>query len=361
MSDGGGAQGSRSPISLDQLIALNDEIVALSRTELPLERGLLDIGSDLPGRLRSISTALGERMSRGESLSEALESSGAGVPRVYRAVVEAGIRSGRLSIALEGLATYARGFSEARNNIGLAMWYPLLVLCVAYVFMLGFVLVLVPRFVAAFDSMGLPVHRVLLGLEFLGRYVWYWSPIFPLMLICGLVLWVGSSRAVGFGSRPVYGFLRLFPWLGRMLAGYEASSFADLMAVLIEHNLPYPEALRLAGEASCDSALAESSRRLAEAISRGQTPADALKGRDSFPPMLRWLLSDGANQGKMVESLRVMAARYRGQAQRESEKIRLFLPVVLLFVIGVSATVLYALTLFLPLASLWKSLALDWP
>ena len=361
MSETGAGLPGRQGITIDQLIALNDEIAALSRSGMPLERGLLDIGSDLPGRLRTLSTTLGERMSRGESLSEALESSGAGVPRVYRAVVEAGVRSGRLSVALEGLATYARGFSEARRNIGLALWYPLLVLCAAYSFMIGFMLFLVPRFVGAFESLGLPIHGVLKGLAFLGTNVWYWAWIFPLLLILGTFSWFGSSRAVGFGSSRARGLLRWFPWLGRMLTGYEASSFADLMAILIEHKLPYPEALRLAGEASCDPSLAESSRKLADAISKGQSPSEALQGKSAFPPLLRWVLAGSTKQGDFVQSLRVMSARYRGQAQRESEKIRLFLPMILLLGLGTSVTFLYCLALFLPLASLWKSLALDWP
>src|SRR6186713_2858010 len=95
-------------VTLDDLIALNDEIVALTRAGVPLERGLLGLGMDVRGRLGRIARTLSERMSRGESLSEALASSGEGIPRVYRAVVEAGVRSGRLPVALEGLAAYAR-------------------------------------------------------------------------------------------------------------------------------------------------------------------------------------------------------------------------------------------------------------
>lgn len=361
MADTVGGGPLRGSITLEQLIALNDEIAALSRAGMPLERGLLDIGSDLPGRLGAISGAIGKRMSQGESLTEALASSGSGVPRVYRAVVEAGIRSGRLSVALEGLATYARGFAEARRNIGLALWYPLLVLSVAYVFLIGFLLVVIPRFIGTFVSLGLPVNGFMRGLHFLGEYVWYWAPILPLFLGLCLILWLGSSRAVGFGTRRVFGILRYFPWLGRMLAGYEASSFADLTALLIDHQLPYPDALRLAGDASCDPALAESSRKLADAIASGRSVSEALAGKSAFPPLLRWVLAGSASQANVPQSLRIMAARYRGQAQREAEKIRLFLPMILLLGIGVSATLLYALTLFVPLATLWRSLALDWP
>ena len=79
------------------------------------------------------------------------------VPPLYRAVVEAGARSGRLTVALEGLAEYVRGYSEARTAIGLALWYPLLVLALAYGLFVGLVSLAVPRYVGAFESLGVAV------------------------------------------------------------------------------------------------------------------------------------------------------------------------------------------------------------
>ena len=96
-------------------------------------------GRDLRGRLGRIATALSQRLDRGESLPEALEGEEQSIPPLYRAVVEAGARSGRLPIALEGLAKYVRGYSEARAAIGLALWYPLLVLTLAYALFVGLV------------------------------------------------------------------------------------------------------------------------------------------------------------------------------------------------------------------------------
>ena len=54
-------------------------------------------------------------------------------------------RSGQLPIALEGLARFVRGYSEARTAIGLALWYPLVVLTLAYALFVGLVISIVPR------------------------------------------------------------------------------------------------------------------------------------------------------------------------------------------------------------------------
>src|SRR5262245_19309662 len=105
-------------LTLDQLIALNDEIAALARSGMPLERGLIEVGRDVSGRMGRVASAIGTRMSQGESLAGALESERENIPRLYRAVVDAGIKAGRLPVALEGLAGYARSYAESRRMIG---------------------------------------------------------------------------------------------------------------------------------------------------------------------------------------------------------------------------------------------------
>ncbi len=186
----------RGLVTVDQLIALNDEMVALTRAGVPLERGLLDLGADVRGRLSQLATALGERMSRGESLSEAMAAAGQGIPRVYRAVVEAGVRSGKLSVALEALATYARGYVEARRSVGMAMWYPLMVFLLAYSLFVSIVTLIMPRFIAAFNQLGVRLHVSMLWLATVGDYAWYWAPLVPIGLLFFFVSWLASRRAI---------------------------------------------------------------------------------------------------------------------------------------------------------------------
>ena len=84
--------GPKAPgsITIEQLLALNEEIRALVRAGVPLERGLSVAARELRGKLGKITRALGDRLARGESLSQALEGEKQSLPPLYRAVVEAG-------------------------------------------------------------------------------------------------------------------------------------------------------------------------------------------------------------------------------------------------------------------------------
>lgn len=358
MAEGARGVGGAGRISIDELAALNDEIGALVRAGVPLDRGLLGAGGELPGGLRQITSALGQRLSRGESLPEALEAEKRAIPPLYRAVVEAGARSGRLSVALEGLARYVRGYSEARAAIGVALWYPILVLSLAYGLFLGLVVEIVPRFIGAFESLGLEVIRPLRWLERCGELAAYWWPVGPVLLVLLGVAWWRSGVAATFQTSS-WSLLRIFPWMRSMLQDYEAAGYADLLALLLEHHVAYPQAVKLAAEATGNSAMIQGARQLAAAVERGEAPGTAVRDlpAGAFRPLLRWTLAATAEQGSLVEALRNLAPMYRKRGAFQAEKLQLFLPTALMLAIGGSATLLYALTLFLPLAGMLRGLS----
>jgi type II secretory pathway component PulF len=352
----GGAPGA-GRLSLDDLIALNDEIAALARAGLPLERGLLTVGGDLSGRRRGVMVALGERMTAGASLPEALEAERGQFPTVYRAVVEAGLRAGRLPAALESLATFARGYDEARRAIGLALWYPLLVLLAAYGLLVAMLTMVMPRFLAAFETLRLPIPTALRLLERAGETAPWWGPVLPILVVAGFAWWAATGGARAMGANRGRSPLRWFPWMGSMLSQFEAANFAELLAMLIEHGVPLPEAAELAAEASGDASLARCGRELAASSARGDPPREALAAPPALPPLLRWLLTTGQRQAELASALRQVAATYRKRAAHQAEKIRVLLPTVLLLAIGASAALAYALTLFVPFASALRGLA----
>ena len=180
------------------------------RAGLPLGRGLLDAGNDVRGRLGRIAGILGRRVNRGEGLVEALEAERGSIPTLYRAVVEAGARAGRLPAALEGMANYMLGVADARRTIGLAMWYPGLVLTLAYVLFLGLVGLVVPRFIDAYVSLGLTVPRPLVWLGDLGAAEVYWWPVGPVLIALLLFAWFRSGTTAGL-ARGVVGRLEAVP------------------------------------------------------------------------------------------------------------------------------------------------------
>ncbi len=356
------AQGELGParagsITISELLALNDEIAALVRAGVPLERGLWVAARDLRGRLKRIAGALARRLSRGESLPDALAGEGRSIPPLYRAVVEAGARSGRLAVALEGLAQYVRGYSEARSAVGLALWYPMLVITLAYGLFVGLVWEVVPRFLRTFETLGVNAAAPLHALAWIGQSASFWWPAGPVFLGILAIAWIYSGTAARFHGRS-WSWLRIFPWMKSLLANYETAGFSDLLALLLEHNVAYPEALVLAAEATGNRRMTAAANELAASIVGGEHPSKVVGTVDqrAFLPMLRWVLATGQEQGSLVSALRTLADLYRKRAQFQAQKLSVFLPTILMVAIGASATYLYALALFMPLVNLLQGI-----
>jgi type II secretory pathway component PulF len=346
-------------VTLDQFIALNDELAALVRAGVPLERGLIEAGRDLRGRLGSVTAGLGHRMGDGMPLPEAIAAGGGGMPDVYGAVVEAGVRSGRLSQALEGMAAIARGYAEARRAVGMALLYPMIVLCLAYGLAVFFVVQIAPRFLAAFQALGLAPMKALEVMARVGDATIYWGPIPPLLLFLLAARWGWSGRSVVLDTGAFGPTLNKLPLVGSMIASFRAANFTGLLSLLIEHQVPLDEAVRLAGDASGDRDLRASAGRFAETIRRGggveESPAG---GSGSFPPLLTWMLTAGHRQGDLAQALGHLAQDYRSKARSRAELLRLALPSLCMLAIGVGAVMAYALLLFVPLMQLWDEMAI---
>ena len=171
-------------MTLDDLIALNEEIAALVRAGVPLETGLAELGDDLPGRLGKFAALLAQRTARGESLAQAITDDAGQLPPAYRAVVEAGVRAGRLPAALEAVAASARRLAETHRLVAMAAIYPVIVILVAWCGLLFFTVMLAPRFAAMFLRFRRAGTTVLRRAGRAGRYAWYWGPIVPVLMVC---------------------------------------------------------------------------------------------------------------------------------------------------------------------------------
>ena len=342
-------------MTIDELIALNDEIAALVRAGVPLEQGLADLGEDLPGRLGQFTTALAERTARGESLDQALADDATPLPPVYRAVVRAGVRAGRLPAALEAVATAARRLAETHRATVVAALYPLLVILAAWCGLVFFACVLAPRLAALFASLEVPGGRLFATMAWAGRWGSYWGPIVPIILLLLVVAgWWASRRAGALESHATGWLIVRASWMGRMLRCSRTATFLEVLALLVENRIPLPEAVILAAEASGDRATIRWARQLADALQSGQTSVTG--GGATFPPLVNWLLLSANREGALLPALRHAAATYHRRAQHQSDLLRLFFPIVLTVVAGGCVTALYAVALFAPYAAMLRGL-----
>jgi type II secretory pathway component PulF len=186
----------------------------------------------------------------------------------------------------------------------------------------------------------------------------FWGPILPCLVVAGVFLWWSLGRARGLDAVSSLGWV---PWLGPVLRDARAANFASWLSLLLEHGVPLPEGLELAGRAAGDRNLESAARAWATATRRGEPLGSAggggkLKGCDDRP-MLRWLLSGAITGNRLAPALAQAARTYRARAMRMAEALAATLPSLLLLLIGGMTALLYTLVLVVPWTNLLRALS----
>lgn len=302
------------------------------------------MSKDLTGRLRHLGDDLSQRLSAGQSLEDAIGELGDGFPPMYRAVVTAGIRSGRLTSALEDIAATARRVQKMRISYLTASVYPAILLILAGIFgmtvgmeqlrMMREVCVssfvpetsLIVRSIDLFSALK-PIFMALI-------------PLGGLMLFCITLLQVWPSFLF-LGD----GFVTwLLPGARNAARNCQWAMVFDLMSLLIRHRCPLPEAVRLATQATCSRRLTTGGRLWADRIELG----DLKSAPPELNPLSRWLLASQLEPDALADSLALAGERYYAKARRQSLWIQNQLPIYATLMIGGFVVVLYAMMLFLP-------------
>jgi len=331
--------------SSEQLQLLHQEMAALVRAGMPLDRGLRALAADLPGNLGRLANQIAEHLERGESIEQALGSTGSSQQRVYAAVFAAGIRSGNLARSLESVVAAARAGQQLRRSLWADLLYPLMLLVLGYgllEFSLRKLLPVQARMGEAFGESNTWLH------PFLPAFAWMLENPHILYLLIGAAIvglvWLisrGTSldRKSGIGVGP----------FARFRANQAWSRYCDLLAMMIEHSVPLPEALALAGEASGWKKLASASVRASERLRRGES----VEAEPPIPGTVLWLASTQAPTSAAM--LRREAEHHRMRAEIQARWLARWLPLGLTLLIGVTLVALLALVNLGPFINLlWR-------
>jgi general secretion pathway protein F len=326
-------------VTLEDFVALNHEIAALARAGVPLGPGLSAFGRDLPGRLGKIAAEVGQRLEQGEPLDRIVAEND-NFPPAYRAVVQAGLRVGRLPAALEGISQSARRTAQLRWTISMAIIYPLCVMCVGYclfVFTLSHISPVMAQMLADHGVADTLVQPIL---TWLGKYVLVWGFALPVLVLAWLAwLWWRAGRvAAGVELHPFLSLGAVSTMLKMRSAG-RLAALCDSLALLTEYGVPLPEAVPLSARTTGARKLIKAAEELAEQMTLGERTSPPR----NFPPLLAWMLTSGQLHQDLPLALRRAAEVYRDEANRHAQWLRLYVPLILTLFFGGGTVAIYAI------------------
>jgi general secretion pathway protein F len=331
-----------------EVTLLTRELATLLKAGLPLDRSLALIleMAEHPG-LRKFIERLLQAVRSGLSLAQALESERPRLPTIYVGMVSAGEAGGALPAVLSRLADALEQAEALKETVRSALAYPALVLLVAIGSLAVLLTVVLPEFRPLFESSGAELPASTAALIALGEFLsGYWWAILLLMLLLGLAVSAHNRTPEGRMRRDR--LLLEAPLLGDVVQKTEVARFCRTLGTLCGNGVPILDALRIAGDAVANHAIAESIRTLGQELRRGERMAPHLARSGVFPRMAVQLVQVGEESGELSPMLLRISQIYDEEVKRSLQRlISMLVPAITiglgLMVAGIVATMLSAI------------------
>ena len=340
----GGLRLARTGISASSLNLLTRQWATLLAAGLTIEKALTALIEQTEHeRARNVLAGVRAEVLSGHSLHVALGRYDDVFPPIYRAVVDAGEKSGQLPALLTRLADYLETSQISRQKILQALLYPLIITLVAGAVSAGLVGYVVPQIVGVFKNskQALPfLTQALLFTSEVVRVAGWW--ILAAAVAGGALL----RRALRVEAVRYRWHARLLgvPFAGRFVRTLDSARFASTMAILVASGVPLLAALEAGKAVMNNLVLRRSVEHAMELVREGRTLNRALAAENLFPPLLIHLVASGEASGTLPEMLSRAAGLQQNELdQRAAFALTLFEPLLILVMGGIVLLIVLAI------------------
>lgn len=332
------------------------QLASALRAGLSLPDGLRLIAQEAPiPRVQRAALRLSHNLAHGESFSSSAGMEHELFDDTTVALLKAGERSGALDEVVEDVAAFRERSATLARQLASVFVYPAIVSMVALIIVSGMFTYLVPKQMEIFKEFKVDMPSAT-------QFVWWLSLRFAPMLLlliggiaalCAMVSYYRAMR--GYNLLIGYWQIRL-PLIGRMYYDAAMSRLMGILAILLRHDVPLPDALNLAGESS-GNAIAENGMRVAaNLVSSGETLSDALKSAQVLPPLVVSRIAVAERCHDMPDALQNMSSLYVHQAELTARTVISFVEPMLIICVGV-AIALIIVSIYLPFVSIISNLS----
>jgi general secretion pathway protein F len=345
-------QGRARRVPLKEIVHFTQELAALLKAGLPLERSLqalLEV-THRPAMKEILSQVLRD-LQGGKTLSDSLARHRV-FSSLYVSLVEAGETGGFLDEALDRLGDYLKTVSEFRSYLLTALIYPIILAGVGSLSLILMLLYVVPRFEDFFKEMGQTLFwstRFLLALSQGFRSYW-WAA--ALLAALGVLIVMRLARSPQ-GKLTLDRFKMTAPFLGDLSRRVAAAFFAKTLGTLLHNGVPMVTSLRVVIHAVANRYLARALSGVLANVEKGQQLSVLLKKVGMFPELFLQMVAIGEETGHLADMLLSAALSLETDARNAVRRLMALLePVLILATALVVAFII--VSLMLPILNLYE-------
>ena len=331
-------------VKLKDLAVFSRQFATMVNSGLSLLRALniLTEQTENPQLARVLGDVRNE-IETGNSLSSGMAKHPDVFPPLMVNMCRAGEVGGFLDSVMLQIAANYEAEVKLKGKVKAAMTYPVVVLCIAVIAVIGMLLFIVPTFAGLFKTLGgtLPLPtRILVTLSGLLKV-----GIIPviILVIVGLQVWKRVKRTPQ--VRNVVDPLKLkLPVFGDLFQKIALTRFARNLGTMMQSGVPILQSLDIVAETTGNVVLERATRAVQESVRTGESLSKPLLDHPVFPPMVVQMMAVGEDTGALDTMLHKIAEFYDQEVEATTESLTALIePLMIAFLGGIVGSMIVAL------------------
>ena len=288
----------------------------------------------------------------GSSLSDAMAQHPMVFPPLMLNMVRAGEIGGFLDQTLVNIAENLEAEVKLKAKIKSAMTYPVVVLVIAVLAVVGMLLFIVPVFDQMFTDLGgsLPVPTQVLVWMSDGLKI---AAIPLLLVVIGFGWWWGKHKNDEAVRNKIDPLKLKMPIFGTLFKKVAIARFTRNFGVMLHAGVPILQALSIVGETAGNVVIANALKDVQQSVRSGRSLALPMADHDVFPPMVTQMIAVGEDTGALDEMLTRVAEFYDQEVEATTEQLTSIIePIMIAFLGGIVGAMIVAL--YMPIFSIFE-------
>ena len=320
----------------DSLVVFTRQFATMIDAGLPLVKCLELLGENEEHKTfkRIIGEVKGD-IEQGTTLSDAMAKHPGAFDELYTNLVAAGEVAGILDTVMNRLAQQIEKAQKLRRRVKSAFTYPVIVLVVAIVIVIGMLYKIIPTFAEMFDDMGdgaeLPgPTQIVMGMsEFVQAYfIIIAGGIAAFVVVMMAILKYEPTRAI-FDD-----MLLKVPIFGDLVKKTATARFTRTLGTMVASGVPIVDSLDIVAKTSGNMTVEKGILYVKDRISEGQNMVDPLMETGIFPQMVVQMIGVGEATGALDTMLNKIADFYEDEVDVAVENLTAMLEPIMMVGLG---------------------------
>ncbi len=336
------------------------QLSTLQDAGLPILRSLRILEEQQKsGTFKKVIGYVADDIEGGATLSEALGRFPRAFDRLFVGMVAAGETGGVLDLILARVAEFMEKAMKLKSRVKSAMVYPVVVMGVAFLILLGLMTFVVPQFNTVLGEMleGAQMNavtRTVLGISAWIAYEWGWLVLIAIPF--GFVFICKIARRFRVGRLVLDSIKLKLPVMGNLTSKVSITRWTRTLGTLIGAGVPILDAITVTSETAGNEVFTKMLNNVHNSIRQGDTFAAPLQQSKTVDSLVVNMVAVGEETGDLDKMLLKIADNYDEQVDVLVGSLMSLLEPIMIVVLG-SVVMVIVLAIFLPMIQIITGLS----